>query len=310
MNLADPATSTPTPATAIPPAAPSPTAPGTGAAATGHAAVKSTAFADPGSAAAHPARRTQFVTAYHLGTPAPRWRATALSHALTHAAYDIRAGRSLFIKLIRGDDPDLDPALAPDWAVLAAARDTAILVLGATPLAAQLRDQLATPGPAGLSLLPLPGPGLPLHLLTLPLTRATRLLLERAGFRSADELAVVSDTCWNQLPRFGPKRCAELAHVLLREQQARPRRDPLTRHALLVAGLTATDIARHSVMIELMVRSALPIETARQICALLALEDIPPLNPEITAMLTDEDADPALLDHYRRTHRAAVPRLC
>lgn len=302
MTTADPATSTPKPATGISP----PTAVGNHVAtATGHAAVPSTA---PGSSVLHLARHGLLITSYHLGTPAPRWRATTLSHALTLAAHDIRADRSLFIKLIRGDDPDLDPDLAPDWAVLVAARGTAILVLGPTPLAAHLRDHLAD-GAAGLRLLPLPGPAVPLHLLTVPLTPATRLSLERAGFRSADELAVVSDTCWDRLPGFGPKRREILAHVLFREQQARPRRDLVTRRTLLVAGLTTTDIARHSVMIELMARSALPLETARQICARLALEDIPPVDPEITAMLTEDDADPALLDHYHHTHRPAVPTL-
>ncbi|MBE1496334.1 hypothetical protein H4696_003434 [Amycolatopsis lexingtonensis] len=285
-----------------------PTAPGTGVATTGHAAVENTAFAGPGRTVAPPARHGLLVTSYHLGTPAPQWRATTHSHTLTLAAHDIRAGRSLFVKLIRGDDPDLDPDLAPDWAVLAAARDTENLVLGATPLAAQLRDQLAD-GAAGLRLLPVPGPAVPLHLLTVPLTTATRLSLERAGFRSADELAVVSDPCWDQLPGFGPKRREVLAHVLFRKQQARPHRDPITRRALLVAGLTRTDVARHSVMIELMARSALPVETARQVCARLAREDIPPVDPEIIAMLTEDDADPALLDHYHHTHRPAVPIL-
>ncbi len=245
-----------------------------------------------------PGRHSLGVTAYHLKDSAVRWRTTTIGHALVRAEHDIHWGRSHFINLVdcRDSDPD-----ARESATVVAARRTQVLILGNTWFAAEIRERLTKT--RGLSLLPLPGPTTPLTHLILPMSRRLQKLLERVGFSSVEELASVSTACWDELHGFGPKAAEELAQVLNRQQQPRPRREATARRELITSGLQSHDVERHAPMIDRLAASALPVDAAVEVCRRLALEDLPPTDPDVTTLLGSPEVDPALLEFYVRTHQ-------
>lgn len=152
-----------------------------------------------------PPRYARPVIARRVGDDAVRWKTAGAEDALVRAVLDIAAGTA-FLRLRRGDQ---------ETATLVAARPDTILVLGTSPLAAQLRLLFARPdAPPGLSVPRPPNRRTPLADLATPLSAGTRDVLTRAGFRWVDEADAVSPTRWKELPGLGPKRRAELARVL------------------------------------------------------------------------------------------------
>lgn len=92
-------------------------------------------------------------------------------------------------------------------------------VVGASPLAADLRRLLTDGAEPGWELHPVPGEATPLHALAAPLRRLSGTgrfynLLDRSGFTRVEEVAATPEECLTDLPYGGPRFVAAVRQAI------------------------------------------------------------------------------------------------
>lgn len=195
-------------------------------------------------------------------------------------------------------------------------------VVGASEMAAQLREIFGGGAVAGWTLHPMPPTLTPLHdfldalVATGPQPGSMRgyNLLDRHGFVYAEEVQHCPDEALLDIRNFGRIALAAVRDILgpapapaipsARIDLGRRSADENVpaRQQHLDDNLAAPAAARYRDFARLLAQSQIPLAALDKICAALNGEPVPPADPLVTLLL-DTAGEPDLLTLYRATHR-------
>lgn len=190
-------------------------------------------------------------------------------------------------------------------------------VVGASPMAARLRELLQAGAAPGWGLHPVPDGQTPLEVLAEPLLAASGAvryyhLLVRHGFTTVEEVAATPARCLRNMYQSGPKMVATVQQVLAGmgwevPEISRPAANDEVAARLehVTSMLAGAQRARYREFAGLLARSSLPPAALTKIAEALSAEPVPPADP-LVCLLLDTAAEAALADWYRRTH-APIP---
>jgi hypothetical protein len=191
-----------------------------------------------------------------------------------------------------------------------------IHVVGASPMAARLRDLLRAGAAPGWGLHQVPAGQTPLEVLADPLLAASGAvryynLLLRSGFTTVEEVAATPPRCLRCLYQSGPKMVAAIQDVLAEmglevPEISRPavNEEIAARFEHITGMLAGPQRARYREFAGLLARSSLPPTALTKIAQALSAEPVPPADP-LVCLLLDTAAEPALAHWYRNTHAPA-----
>jgi len=179
-------------------------------------------------------------------------------------------------------------------------------VIGTSKLAECFRELLRD-GVAGWTLHPMPATRTPLEVAEPTLGRRVYKLLAREGITTLEDLAAVPDEALMKLRNLGPKSLDVIHQALAAYSEATVAHPSeadthAERREHIDAALSPAHRVRNTQLVELLVRSSIPLEAVDAILASLEAEPVPPVDPMVTLLLRTA-REPELADLYERTHQ-------
>jgi hypothetical protein len=242
------------------------------------------------------------ITAYVGDGPAGRQVGRTVDGAVDLVVADAAEHRATIVSLRREITPE---AVGTESALLVATSGSTLMTIGRSHLAGQIRSVLADPAAMPpFSLHNLPDHQSPLRTLGTALPTRIHHRLASAGFTTVEELAAVPTEAWPTMHGFGIISAQRIRSALAGEEDLDERADAgfPDRHATLAALLGPVHLVRHTVLVDRLAASRLPISAVIEVCARAALEPVPPADPKVLQLLSGPDADTGLLAYYRDTH--------
>ncbi|HWR46222.1 MAG TPA: DNA-directed RNA polymerase subunit alpha C-terminal domain-containing protein [Pseudonocardiaceae bacterium] len=179
-------------------------------------------------------------------------------------------------------------------------------VIGTGKLAECFRELLRG-GVAGWTLHPMPATQTPLEVAEPTLGHRAYKLLAREGFTSLEDLAAVPDEALMRLRNLGPKSLDAIHQALAAYSEATVAHPSeadthAERREHIDTALSPAHRVRNAQLLELLVRSSVPLEAIDAILASLEAEPVPPVDPMVTLLLKTA-REPELVALYERAHQ-------
>lgn len=179
-------------------------------------------------------------------------------------------------------------------------------VVGTSKLAECFRELLRA-GVAGWTLHPTPATRTPLEVAEPMLGHRAYKLLTREGITALEDLAAVPDEALLKLRNLGPKSLDVIHQAVAAYSEATVAHPSeadthAERQAHIDAALSPAHRVRNAQLVELLVRSSVPLEALDAILASLEAEPLPPVDPMVTLLLRTA-REPELAALYERTHQ-------
>jgi hypothetical protein len=242
------------------------------------------------------------ITAYVGDGPAGRQVGRTLDRALGMVVADMAEHRATIVSLRREVTPE---AIGTESVLLVATSGSTLMIIGRSHIAGQIRSVLADPAAVPpFDLHSLPDHQSPLRTLGTALPTRIHHRLASAGFTAVEEVAAVPTEAWPTMHGFGIISAERIRSALAGEEDLDERADAgfPYRRATLAGLLGPVHLVRHTVLVDRLAASRLPISAAIVVCTRAALEPLPPADPKVLQLLSGSNADTELLAYYRDTH--------
>jgi hypothetical protein len=179
-------------------------------------------------------------------------------------------------------------------------------VIGTSKLAEHFRELLRE-GVAGWTLHPMPATRTLLEIAEPTLGHRAYKLLTREGFTTLEELAATPDEALLKLRNLGPKALDAIHQaVAIYSDTSVAHPSEADTHAdrreHIDTALSPAHRVRNAQLLELLVRSSVPLEAVDTILTSLAAEPLPPVDPMVTLLLRTA-GEPELAALYERAHQ-------
>ncbi|MGH3829252.1 MAG: DNA-directed RNA polymerase subunit alpha C-terminal domain-containing protein [Pseudonocardiaceae bacterium] len=192
------------------------------------------------------------------------------------------------------------------WTLLFRRPGRVVHVVGAGTLAECFRELLRG-GVAGWTLHPMPATRTPLRFAEPTLGPRAYKLLAREGFATLEDLAPVPDEALMRMRNLG-RKSLEVIHQALAAYSEATIAHPseadthAERREHIDTALSPAHRLRNTQLLELLVRSSIPLEAVDTILASLEAEPVPPADPMVTLLLKTA-REPELAALYERAHQ-------
>lgn len=179
-------------------------------------------------------------------------------------------------------------------------------IVGTSKIAECFREWLRD-GVDGWTLYPMPATRTPLEVAEPMLGHRAYKLLAREGFTTLEDLAPVPDEALMKLRNLGPRSLAAIHEALASYSQATVAHPSETdtqaeRREHIDTALSPAHRVRNAQLVELLVRSSVPLEAVDTILTSLEAEPVPLVDPMVTLLLRTA-REPELADLYERAHQ-------